>query len=120
MILARKEGFKLYKELLKKNPLFKKNAMYILAKGPFNKESYLIFKLTINDKLLISKINKITFFVTMTIFLITIFSVFLLKYIKNILNYLDEFTFHIKNQTVYTKQTYPELDEVINAPTTPQ
>jgi signal transduction histidine kinase len=113
MIYTRKEGFILYKSLLQQNPIFEQNAMYILATDPFNKESYIIFKVTVNNKLIAAKIYRITILAVFTVLTIAVFSFFILIYINKILNYLDEFTFHIKNQTVYDQKTYPELDEVI-------
>jgi len=113
MINTRIEGFKLYKKLLKQNPIFEKNAMYILAKDPFNNESYIIFKLTLNNEILLLRIKQITFLVSFAIILIIVFSIAMLIYIKKTLNYLEDFTFHIKNKKKYPKKTYNELDEVI-------
>jgi len=113
MIQTRKVGFELYKKLLKQNPVFTKNAMYILAKNPFNNESYMIFKLTINGNLLNSEIKQISLITLLSILAILGFAFLILTYIKKILNHLEEFTKHIKNKTPYNKKTYKKLDEVI-------
>jgi signal transduction histidine kinase len=87
----------------------------MLAKDPFSKESFIIYKITLNQSLINQKIDKIIIITLTSIFFIILFSSIVLLYIRKILSYLEEFTEHIKQEKQFKKTTYKELDETIKA-----
>jgi len=114
MIEIRKNGFKLYKKLLKQNPIFTKNGMYILGKTPSGVNE-MIFALTIDPQVIHKKIQKIiiiafSFLIAVTVLLITLF-IYINRYLKNINNFAK----NIKEEKTYHKNIDSEMDEVVNA-----
>jgi len=111
----RKKGLMLYKKLLKQNPIITNESMYILSFNPFEKESFVILKLDINESILDQEIKKTTKIILL-IFGIIIFIGFLIHlFIDKILKSLEEFTNSIKLEKKYEKKPIKELQETINA-----
>ncbi|ROR39811.1 signal transduction histidine kinase [Caminibacter pacificus] len=113
---ARKEGMKLYRALLKKNPIITKNAMYILSYNPFEKESYVILKIDINYAVFSERIKKMAAILIFTFIIISLIGTVIVLLINSTLKTLESFTQSIKNETVFKNNVEDKnLKEVITA-----
>ena len=115
MIATRKYGMKIYKELLKQNPLITKTSMYILGKNPFNKSGYIIFELKLNNSYLKDKIQKLIIFSTIISLILILAALLIYFYINKILNLLEDFTLHIQKEKKFNKNINNELNKTIKA-----
>jgi len=114
MIEIRKSGFELYKKLLKNNPLFTNNNMYILGKTPFGINE-MIFSVEIDPNIIQKKIQKIITiafsFLIITVILFIIISIYVNRYLRNI----TKFSNSIKKEKPFNKNIDKELNEVVNS-----
>jgi len=115
MIQTRKFGINIYYKLLKHNPLITKNSMYILGKNPFDKRGYVIFELKLNNAFLKEKIQKIILISALISLVLIIIALIIYTKIHNILNYIKNFTDHIKKEKTFNQITNNELKETIDA-----
>ena len=93
-------GFKFFKQLQQKNPIFTKNSMYVLSANPFG-DGYMIFKIDINTQPYQNALNTVKYILSFVILFLIIIGSVLFIYFKKVIDVIETFAKHIEDEKVY-------------------
>jgi signal transduction histidine kinase len=114
MNIYKEAGLKLYKKLLKKNPIEIDNKFYFLSFNPLKKDGFIIFEITLSP-FIKNEIQKFTYILIIIALLFFLVIFFIFKYINNIISSIEKFADHIKNEKTFTPTNNKELNLIIKS-----
>jgi len=110
-----RNGLSYYKELQIKNPVFKKDEMYILTKTDLDENTYIVYKIEINNDYYTKELNKLKIMLGIILFFIILLLAIILYYLNKIISIISNFVKAIKNEKPFEYKKNDEIKLIVNS-----
>jgi len=110
-----KIGWIYYHKLIKQNPIFNKNEMYILSKSSLDKDNYIVYKIEINNDYYTQQLNKLKIILGIILFFTILLLTIIMYYLNKTISIISNFAKAIKNEKPFEYEKNDEIKLIVNS-----
>ena len=110
-----KIGWIYYHKLIKQNPIFNKNEMYILSSSNLNKNTYIVYRIEINNDYYIEQLDKLKVIISIIILFTILLLSIIMYYLNKTISIISSFSKAIKKEETFEYKKDDEIKLIVDS-----